>query len=620
MINNKIEPTTEQLDIIDCEEKNLIINALAGSGKTSTLIMYANKYPNKKFLYLAYNKSIKEEAEKLFPKNVKAFTFHSLAWAHNGKKYINRINKQLNIEEVINFLDLKENYTRYKLVAQAILNTLNIYCSSNEKNIEEKHVDIDYLEKYHLLLVNQNEEERNEYIKYLVDFTKKLWEEVIKEDSVLGFNHDYYLKRMCNEEPEIKNYDCIFVDEAQDLTPCFIDFLNNQKKQMILVGDKYQSIYTWRGSVNYIEYMNNANPGKYETKFLSKSFRFGPQIADIANSPLCLLKTDRKIKGFDKINTKVNYYSNHIALLKNYYTQKKPVTFISRSNLQIYDLILQAVKNNIEINLVGNLSYMELKELESLYKFQINDKSDHEMYSNYKTFKDFEEAVVKNIITDIDTLKRYHIVVSLWKNKTPENLKILKDFYMKSKNKENSKALITITTVHKAKGKEFSDVIILNDFNNNLDVFSYTNSKKLREKLKNNSQSLDSSKNNLNNNYVNIEVDIQNSQGRKIKTTNSIFFPESRQEIEELNLIYVAMTRAKNVIHIPVVFRPGIDTINALINDDKINIKLAKDIAFNNKFYLPEEVIATIENQYIKNKLNLINEEKLEKKFKVNKI
>jgi F-box protein 18 (helicase) len=81
-----MELTQEQLDIIH-STGNIKINAVAGSGKTTTIIEYAKAKPrNSKILYLAFNKSVKLDAIRKFEacglKNVKVDTAHSLAYRH----------------------------------------------------------------------------------------------------------------------------------------------------------------------------------------------------------------------------------------------------------------------------------------------------------------------------------------------------------------------------------------------------------------------------------------------------------------------------------------------------------------------------------------------------------
>lgn len=58
----------------------------AGTGKTTTLVKYAEQRPHLRFLYVAFNKSVANEAQRRFPSNVISKTVHSLAFADIGKR------------------------------------------------------------------------------------------------------------------------------------------------------------------------------------------------------------------------------------------------------------------------------------------------------------------------------------------------------------------------------------------------------------------------------------------------------------------------------------------------------------------------------------------------------
>ena len=53
--------------------------------------------------------------------------------------------------------------------------------------------------------------------------------------------------------------------------------LSNQPNQVIYVGDAHQQIYEWRGAVNAMKRL------PLPQTLLTQSFRFGDQIADVAN-------------------------------------------------------------------------------------------------------------------------------------------------------------------------------------------------------------------------------------------------------------------------------------------------------------------------------------------------
>ena len=78
------EPSSYQkaiLNFIDSNNGNLLVDAKAGSGKTSTLCLIADKIINqdKKCLFLAFNKSIVQELQsRIISDNVQIKTLHSL--------------------------------------------------------------------------------------------------------------------------------------------------------------------------------------------------------------------------------------------------------------------------------------------------------------------------------------------------------------------------------------------------------------------------------------------------------------------------------------------------------------------------------------------------------------
>ena len=100
LFTQHIEPTEEQLAIINAlpNEYLIKVNAFAGTGKTSMLQMLTNFYPGKKFLYLAYNKSMQEDAQKKFNINVDVKTVHAFAYNYIAK------HTKLNLKEIFLYI------------------------------------------------------------------------------------------------------------------------------------------------------------------------------------------------------------------------------------------------------------------------------------------------------------------------------------------------------------------------------------------------------------------------------------------------------------------------------------------------------------------------------------
>src|SRR5690554_895516 len=89
-----MKPTPEQAAVIDTFRSgdHLVIEAGAGTGKTSTLRMLADATPGRRGVYIAYNRSIAQEAQRKFPARVTCKTAHSFAYGAVGKDYRARLN------------------------------------------------------------------------------------------------------------------------------------------------------------------------------------------------------------------------------------------------------------------------------------------------------------------------------------------------------------------------------------------------------------------------------------------------------------------------------------------------------------------------------------------------
>ena len=129
-ISKKIIPSDEQQSIIDCISKGIhtVVDAVAGSGKTTTMIFIGRQNPDKNILQITYNKQLKLEVrekinyEKL--DNLEIHTYHSLTVrfydknAHTDdaitkvltKNIPSRIKKHYDILVIDEVQDMTSNY------------------------------------------------------------------------------------------------------------------------------------------------------------------------------------------------------------------------------------------------------------------------------------------------------------------------------------------------------------------------------------------------------------------------------------------------------------------------------------------------------------------------------
>jgi superfamily I DNA/RNA helicase len=287
--------TQEQAAIINSKGDIKII-AVAGAGKTTTLIEYAKARPDKSILYLAFNKTVKLEAEKKFAaKNlthVRVETAHSLAFSHvvRGSKYTLKSEgyKVPEIVDILNLRGLKGKHTEY-ILANHINAYVSYFCNSAPAKVQDLDYEAVLTDKEAIAFATK-------YKKDIMHQTRLFLDKMNKGE--IPITHDFYLKKFQLTRP-VLNYDVILFDEGQDASGAMLEVFRSQEGTKVLVGDNHQQIYGWRHAVNSLDKLN------YPLFSLSTSFRFDQDIADLAgyviqwkkyySTPLAI-----KITGFGK--------------------------------------------------------------------------------------------------------------------------------------------------------------------------------------------------------------------------------------------------------------------------------------------------------------------------------
>jgi superfamily I DNA/RNA helicase len=229
--------TDEQQAIIQTNE-NIVINAVAGSGKTTTLIEYAKTRPsNKRILYLAFNRSVKTEAEQKFTaaglKNVKVETAHSLAFDAIVKMSSCTLNQGYKSYEWLELLniDTGDLHVDY-MIASHINKFISFFCNSTATRVQELNYNDVITDPKAQLFVNN-------FYSVIEQFTRQALAKMDK--GAIAITHDFYLKKFQLSEPKLP-YDYILFDEGQDASGAMLDVFLKQPATKIIVGDVHQQI------------------------------------------------------------------------------------------------------------------------------------------------------------------------------------------------------------------------------------------------------------------------------------------------------------------------------------------------------------------------------------------
>jgi hypothetical protein len=243
-----LKPTDEQQAVIDNanDGETFVVDAVAGSGKTSTLRMAAEAMSDRRILYLVYNRAASDDAKKSFPKNVDVKTTSALAYKDYVGDYGHRLigapyvparqtAKLLGINEPI---QLGEHFVYWpQQIARLAVDTVDNFARSADFEVLEKHVSM----KDMLLGLNESQiAALKQAGKY---WGQKLWTQTIVPASQHRFTFDYAFKLYAMSGPDLSQYGAIFIDEAQDSNDIVEAFVKNQWTQKVIVGDPAQQLY-----------------------------------------------------------------------------------------------------------------------------------------------------------------------------------------------------------------------------------------------------------------------------------------------------------------------------------------------------------------------------------------
>jgi F-box protein 18 (helicase) len=433
-----IQITNEQKEIINCDllpGKILKIMAFAGTGKTTTLVEYTKTRPGLRFLYIAFNKSVQLEAAQKFPGNVTARTTHSLAFRTKGYKYKDRLVKGFRANQVMAALGL-EKYEE----ARFTMDTLYNYLVSADPKVSLHHIPPMARGFYKKNKIPMPD---------LVDHANCLGRLMCNgSDKNIGMLHDGYLKLYQLSNP-VLSYDCILLDEAQDINPVTTAIVFAQARQdqnpnpcsIILVGDGHQQIYSFRGAKDTLKTFPAAR-----TNYLTQSFRFDNNIARVANMVLgTFKKEEKKIVGI-KVNRpkKIPWDPEHH-------------TIIARTNATLFDKAVQLYKNH-KIGFVGGVGSYRLNILKDVYYLYKDDfPRINEPY--VKSFGSFQG--LKSYARTVEDFELSSLckMVEKYTYKIPGHV----DRIM-AQAVDETDAGILLTTAHKSKGLEWSNVLLMDDF------------------------------------------------------------------------------------------------------------------------------------------------------------
>lgn len=394
-----------------------------------------------------------------------------------------------NLGNIQNFL-LKNAYGLSLYEASIVQTSLERYLCSADDTMSPEHVEPDHLGRF-------DPDKHAEVTLYRMD---RLWRDMRNSTNGMPMTHSGYLKLFCLQHP-ILSFDTILLDEAQDTNPVMLRLMLDQMKygkKVYFVGDPYQQIYSWRGALDAMSKIDAPSLR------LTQSFRFGPAIAEFGSLILQKMFGEQvPLRGVDSLPSAIGNVS-------------RPYTILCRTNAGLIREAYNVATQGVTISIAGTLqSWQEtLTSIEDCWHMYMGNKhmvttkriQFHKDFSKLKQYS--EEALDVELASKINIAEEY---ATEW----PKVREALNKAY------RPSGGGVALSTCHKAKGLEWDHVRIGSDFQplhwdspGVADEGGFQPSRQLR------------------------------------KITDKHTEDPSLIHREEVNLLYVACTRAKKVVQL----------------------------------------------------------------------
>src|SRR4051812_42223466 len=267
-----LQPSPEQQAVIAARQADpagsLRVLAFAGAGKTTALKLLAEADPSPA-LYLAYNKAAQLQAQARFPAHVACRTVHSLAYrATRMAAQRHRLERRLAAREVAETLAIPAlDGLRPAFWAYCAITTVRGFTHGAAREIGPEH-----------LPSLPRGADRAEAV---LAWARALWAMMCDPEGAVPLEHDAYLKLWHLRGGRLPpGAAVLYLDEAQDANPVTLAILEAQRRPTVWVGDPWQSVYRFRGSVNAMRMIDAPQ------RHLSRSWRFGEELAGVARAIL----------------------------------------------------------------------------------------------------------------------------------------------------------------------------------------------------------------------------------------------------------------------------------------------------------------------------------------------
>lgn len=444
---------------------NAIVEAVAGSGKTTTILECCNRIPKgKTSIMLAFNKTI---AEELKARGVNARTFHSLTYSPvmNSRKTNNvETNKLRMLAKQIFSSNDAFIYGAFmsKLVGLARNAGIGCLVADTEQAWQ------DLIDHHDLELENERGN-----MATAIEMSRLLLDESNNSNYV---DFDDMLYFAVKDGISLPKFDFVFVDEAQDVSAiqrAIIRKICHADTRIVFVGDPKQSIYGFRGagsdSIELLEKEFNCTnlpltiSYRCSANVVKEARKYVQHIEAAPNAPE---GTVYKVENLKQV------IENTAALCAGTSTELTPEApadraftprdlVVCRTTKPLISLAFKAMRKRIPVKIVGREIGQGLKTL--IGKMRATDVDDLVVKLEAWAAREIDKAIAKQLDEKVDQLQDKLDAILCLVDGLPETGRSIPNLLECIENLFNNNIqALTLSTIHKAKGCEADRVWWLN--------------------------------------------------------------------------------------------------------------------------------------------------------------
>ncbi len=395
-----------QEEVANDFEGKIAVVAGPGSGKTRTLIERTEKIYDftkepQSILLISYTNKVRSEIKRrLKQKNenlekVNVHTFHSfgvfLLRKHGDLIGVNRnflIIDDEDAKSILNKIYTELNINKSDYPIKKTLNSLKLLYETKQQQYDNSRDFVNFL-----MSIRPNKNENDNMLETIFNYYTyyKRNNNYFDFDDIIVYTNALLYKEEAKNV--VANIKYIMVDEAQDLNKIQYELINlfeiNGIKNILLVGDFDQNIYSWRGAKPELfkAFYNNAK--KYS---LGINYRSTPEIVECSKK---LIEHNRDRIKIDlvsniaksQINPQCNYFndsSDELSwIVKNIKKQlsenvaPSEIAILYRANYLSRGIESELIKNNIKYVIYNGFEFYQRKEIKDcicLLKLLVNEK------------------------------------------------------------------------------------------------------------------------------------------------------------------------------------------------------------------------------------------------------